>query len=310
MNSVKQSESKPIDIKVYDVSKCFYKLSLEEVCNNIYDRGVIDDKMAMVYEGNRVNKVIISTPNGMTDPVTVEKVVTQGGVLGPKLCSIQIDNIGKEALNSGDHLYMYKGDIGIPPLGFIDDILDISECGVQSVIDNAYVNAHIEMNKLQFNKKKCHQLHIGKVNPNCPKLFAHNETIKKVNEDKYLGDQISYDLKFHKNIKLRCSRGIGVISDIMSLLNELCLGKYYFETGLLLRQSKLISMLLNNAECWLDLTKTDIEELEGIDLIFLRKLLEAPSTTPIPAIYLELGCIPLRFKIIEKRMMFLHYILK
>ena len=75
-------------------------------------------------------------------------------------------------------------------------------------------------------------------------------------------------------------------------------------------QSKLISMLLNNAECWLDLTKTDIEELEGIDLIFLRKLLEAPSTTPIPAIYLELGCIPLRFKIIEKRMMFLHYILK
>lgn len=310
MNSAKQKESKPIDVKVYDVSKCFDKLSLEEVCNNIYDIGVTDDKMAMIYEGNKINKVMISIPSGMTEPIKVEKLVTQGGSLGPKLCSIQIDNIGKEALDIGEHLYMYKGEVGIPPLRMIDDVLDISECGVQSVIDNAYINAQIEMSKLKFNKKKCHQLHIGAVNPNYPKLFAHEEIMTKVSDDKYLGDQISHDLKFHENIELRCSRGLGVISDLMSLLDELRLGNFHFEMGLLLRQSKLHSMLLNNTECWLDLTKTDIEELEAIDLILLRKLVEAPSTTPIPAIYLELGCMPLSFKIVEKRMMFLHYILK
>ena len=93
----------------------------------------------------------------------------------------------------------------------IDDILDISECGVDSVIDNAYINAQIEMNKLQFNQKKCQQLHIGSFNPNCPKLMAHNEIMGKVSDDKYLGDQISHDLKYHKNIKLRSSQGLGVI---------------------------------------------------------------------------------------------------
>ena len=72
----------------------------------------------------------------------------------------------------------------------------------------------------------------------------------------------------------------------------------------------LISMLLNNAECWLDLTKNDINELEGIDELFLRKLLETPSTTPTPALYLELGCMPLSFYLKQKRLMFLHYILK
>ena len=133
------------------------------------------------------------------------------------------------------------------------------------------------MNKLEFNKKKCHQIHVGKINPNCPKLFAHNEEMKKVSDDKYLGDHISYDLKFGKNIKQKCSRGIGVISDIMSLLNELSLGNFHFEIGLLLRESMLLSMLLNNAECWLDLTKNDIDELEGIDLILLRKLLETKT---------------------------------
>ena len=49
----------------------------------------------------------------MTEPRTVEKVVTQGGSLGPKLCSIQVDNIGKEALNNGEHLYMYKGEVAM-----------------------------------------------------------------------------------------------------------------------------------------------------------------------------------------------------
>ena len=134
--------------------------------------------------------------------------------------------------------------------------------------------------------------------------------MKKVSEDKYLGDQISYDLKFSKNIKQRCSRGLGVISDIMSLLNELSLGNFHFEIGLLLRESMFLSMLLNNAECWLDITKTDIDELEGIDAMLLRKILETPSTTPIPAIYLELGCMPLSFHLKHKRLMFLHYILQ
>ena len=109
MNSARQKESKPIDIKVYDVSKCFDKLSLEEACNNLYDRGVTNDKMAMIYEGNRVNRIVVSTPNGMTEPKVVNDVVTQGGSLGPKLCAVQIDNIGKDALESGENLYKYKG---------------------------------------------------------------------------------------------------------------------------------------------------------------------------------------------------------
>ena len=54
------------------------------MCNNIYDRGVTDDKMAMIYEGNRINRVVISTPIGLTEPKIVNDVVTQGGGPWPK----------------------------------------------------------------------------------------------------------------------------------------------------------------------------------------------------------------------------------
>ena len=37
--------------------------------------------------------------------------------------------------------------------------------------------------------------------------------------------------------------------------------------------------------------------------------MEAPISTGVPALYLELGCIPIRFIIMGRRIMFLNYIL-
>jgi hypothetical protein len=64
-----------------------------------------------------------------------------------------------------------------------------------------------------------------------------------------------------------------------------------------------------NSETWLNVTKNDIEELETVDKIFLRRVFETPISTPIPALYLELGIIPVSFIIKTKRLNFLHYLL-
>lgn len=42
----------------------------------------------------------------------------------------------------------------------------------------------------------------------------------------------------------------------------------------------------------------------------MRRILDAPSKTLIASLYLELGIMPIRFILIGKRLMFLHYILK
>ena len=60
-----------------------------------------------------------------------------------------------------------------------------------------------------------------------------------------------------------------------------------------------------NSESWVNLTKKNIEDLESID----QRIVEAPISTGIPGLYLELACVPLRFMIIGRRVMFLHYIL-
>ena len=114
----------------------------------------------------------------------VEKIILQGEVFGPLECSVTVDTFGKECLEKEKHLYVYKNEVGIPPLAMIDDLVCPAVCGVDSVLVNAYINAKTNVKKLQFGVKKCHQLHIGKANDLCPTLKVDNWELHKVDEVK------------------------------------------------------------------------------------------------------------------------------
>ena len=77
----------------------------------------------------------------------------------------------------------------------------------------------------------------------------------------------------------------------------------------MLRNSLLVSRMLFNAEAWYDLSSSELDLLETIDVSLLKQLLRAPRGTPKEMFYLELGCIPFREIVREKRLRFLHYIL-
>ena len=76
------------------------------------------------------------------------------------------------------------------PLSMVDGLLAISNCGCKSLAANSFVMTKIEMLKLTCGKDKCKQIHIGKEERGCPTLKVHGEDMKKVNQEKYLGDII------------------------------------------------------------------------------------------------------------------------
>ena len=133
---------------------------------------------------------------------------------------------------------------------------------------------------------------------------------------KYLGDILSSDGKNDANIKARTYRGLGAITNIFQTLKDLCLGRYFFEAAMILRDSLLLSTLLSNSEAWVNLTPNNVKDLETIDEHFLRNLFYEPHSrtsllakTPLEMLYLETGCIPIRFILQSRRLNFLHYIL-
>ena len=269
------------------------------------------------------------TPNGLTRRESINNIVMQGEVLGPIECSVTVDTFGKECLNEEKYLYSYKGLVGIPPLAMVDDLACISTCGLETVQMNGFINAKTNIKKLQFGEKKCHKMHIGKKTEYCPDLYIDSwkvetlpETDDKVDEyngdyriedsdeERYLGDLLTSDGSNAKNIKARKDKGFGIVDKIMSMLDEIFFGPFSIEVGLIFRCSHLINSILLNSEVWYGLTKADVDELELVDNSLLRRILEAPACTPTPMLYLELGCLPFRYIIMTRRLMYLQYLLK
>ena len=146
-------------------------------------------------------------------------------------------------------------------------------------------------------------------NINLEDCFAGEEIIDETDSEKYLGDIISNDGKNMKNIKARVNKGTGIVNKILTLLEGIPFGEYFFEIAIMLRNSLLVSSLLCNSEAWYNITNAEYDYLETIDNTFLRKILKAPMATPKEMLHLELGSLPFRYTIQRRRLSFLHYLL-
>ena len=81
---------KEIWITFYDIEKCFDSLWLEDCINSLYENGVKNDILDLIYKMNHKAEIVVKTPFGDCNPIFVENIVRQGTVLGPVLnnCSL------------------------------------------------------------------------------------------------------------------------------------------------------------------------------------------------------------------------------
>ena len=229
---------------------------------------------------------------------------------------------------------MYKQKVEIPPLMMQDDTLAVSTCEVKTLKMNNFINTQTNLMGLQFGKKKCVELHVGKkynadICIDCKddiwgetvsiekdgkyhinKEFVGSERMEKVNEKKYLGDIISFDVKNKKNIVEKTNRAVGITNKISTTLSERPYGRHHYKAAKLMRESMMFGSMLNNSESWINLTKSDIETLEKLDTITQRSIFENNGNPSRVFMSLELGIVPVKFVIMEKRLKFLKYILE
>ena len=53
-----------------------------------------------------------------------------------------------------------------------------------------------------------------------------------------------------KNIKARTNKGIGIVNNIMNILEDNCFGPFNYEVMVCLRNSLIINSLLANSMAW------------------------------------------------------------
>ena len=325
----------PISIQILDYASCFDSMCQNEVFNDLYDAGIKDDKLSLLYDINATNHIAVKTPVGISNRVTVNNIICQGDPWGSIQCSLMTDNFGKDSLKPEMEPYKYKGFVPIPILTMVDDILAISYPGYHSQRMNAFLNAKTAIKKLQFGPKKCHVIYIGKNIPEYKKMDLHvdgwkmEEVTDKITgatysnevfdgehfmgeskEEKYLGQIVSSDGTNTKNIKYRVGKGIGMSNIICSILSYIPGGKFHFQNALIYRNAYFLSSMLSSCEAWYNLTKTEVNSLEKCDEVLLRKILGCSRQVPSEMLYLTLGILPIKFILIIRRLMYLHHILQ
>ena len=128
-------------------------------------------------------------------------------------------------------------------------------------------------------------------------------------KEKYLGDLVTSSGKIKATIDDRAAKGVGIVSEILALLEEIPLGSYKLDMGLKLRQAKFINGILFSSEAWHGISNDDVKVLEKIDESLIRALLQAHAKVPIEFLYLETGSIRIRHILSSRRLMYFQTLL-
>ena len=80
-NSIINGNMEPIQVIVTDVKKCFDKLWLQSTINALYEAGITNHTLNILYIENRNAQIAIKINNQITKRVAVRDVAMQGSVL-------------------------------------------------------------------------------------------------------------------------------------------------------------------------------------------------------------------------------------
>ena len=85
-------------------------------------------------------------------------------------------------------------------------------------------------------------------------------------------------------------------------------GSRYFKIAVTLREAHLINGMLTSTDILYGLRNKEIEQLEEVDKLLIRSILNAPILTCIESLYLELGLTPIKIILKSRRIAYYHYL--
>ena len=94
-NSVINGKEEAVDIQIFDVEKCFDALWMEDCINDMYDAGLTNDKLVLLFLENQHAKIAVKTPNGKSERISIRNILMQGTEWSSLLCTASMDKLGQ-----------------------------------------------------------------------------------------------------------------------------------------------------------------------------------------------------------------------
>ena len=310
---------KPIILQLFDISKFFDREMLKDGMDSLYKCGIAGKIYRLIYELNKSTKLTIKTGCGTTQPKQIGANITQGSIGGALISSVNLDKTVDEHFSKSEHEISYV-DLRLQPTIFQDDISRMTSSRSAAQAGNEYIKSCMEVKLLDLNVDKSCFILIG--NDSISKdvrneLLKHplelcGKQMKERESDKYLGDILSckgLSHSAHLTIMDRYSRVFASILETRAIVQD-CRSQVVggITAGLDIWETAHIPSLLNNSENWIQISKESLDKLEELQNTLYRMLLAVPRTTPVPSLAWDLGGVKMKFRIIAKKLLFVHHL--
>ena len=291
--------NKTLYMTSYDFATCFDSLWLEDCLMCLRNIGVSDRMLHLIYELNKRATITVKIPFGDTTPFTVENIVKQGTVWGPKLCCASTAEICDEDITGGASI----GDFTIHSMLYVDDCNRVNTDIVDTELSHHKFLDFAIRKRSPLNAEKCFNLTINKqAHINLPTLMIENHILAEVEGSKVLGDYFNNKGDNTSTIQKRVNLSHGVTNSMLAMCNEATFGSYRIEVLLLLYRSVFVPSVISNSQAWSHITDKDITKLKTSQLICLKRIMRTSSSTPNAFIFLELGVLPIEYEIHTKQL--------
>ncbi len=290
----------------YDYTTCFDSLWLEECMIVLWDLGIRNELFSLIFLLNESSVIRVNSPFGMTRPFECPRIVKQGTVLGPTLCSSSTAELCDRNTIGG----VLAGSTVISNLLYVDDTTDVNT----NIAD--HVDSHNEVVNFAWSKglglnfPKCLQMIINqKSTTPTPTLPIGDGFVKQVKSTKVVGNVVNERGTNIDMINERVKNGIGAIASTLSICNEVTMGISFVEAALTMHEAVVIATLISDSQAWTNLAQKDIKRLQAVQLRHLKRIVRAPSSTCNAFLFLEMGVLPVVYFIHIRQLSFLHHII-
>ena len=96
----------------------FHGMDAKEACGDLFEYGVKDDNLSLIYEANKKVVMNVKAPQGTSQSYTLTDRIMQGNTWAPAMASAQVDSFGKQMIEEEpSFMFMLKEVVHIPLLG-------------------------------------------------------------------------------------------------------------------------------------------------------------------------------------------------
>ena len=201
-----------------DYEKAFDRMNHQRMIKNLQKIGIPGRDIKFIRNLYWTQKAFVRLENGLSDEILIKRGVRQGCVLSPALFNLYTEMIFR-VIDDMDGVKI--GGLNINNLRYADDTVLIAEIPeqLQEIIDK--INEEGKLYGMKINAEKTKTMLISKVTPSAEfHITVDNGAIKEVDSFVYLGQLLTQDAKFDKEILRRTSIARGTFNKMKSTLTN------------------------------------------------------------------------------------------